>query len=194
MIKAVIFDCFGVLTSEGWLAFKAAQFGHNATLQQQAADLNKQADAGLISHEEFVRSVAELADIPEAEVYAAIDVNAPNEKLFAYIAEELKPKYKIGLLSNAAANWLEELFSNRQIALFDAISLSYEAGLLKPHPGAYEKIAEQLDIEAEEGIFVDDQERHCTGARDAGMRAILYKDFEQMKSELEKMLAANTKG
>lgn len=194
MIKAIIFDCFGVLTSEGWLAFKAQQFGHNAKLQRQATDLNKQADAGLITHEEFVRSVAELADIPETEVHAAIDVNAPNEELFTYIAEELKPKYKIGLLSNAAANWLQELFSDQQIALFDAISLSYEAGLLKPHSGAYEKIAGQLGIEPEEGVFIDDQERHCAGARDAGMRAIVFKDFTQMKVELEKLLAADTKG
>ena len=94
MIKAIIFDCFGVLTSEGWLAFKSEQFGHDAALQQQAANLNKQADAGFISHEEFVRSVAELASISEAEVYAAIDVNAPNEKLFTYIAKKLKPRYK----------------------------------------------------------------------------------------------------
>ena len=78
--------------------------------------------------------------------------------------------------------------------MFDAVSLSYEAGLLKPHHGAYEKIAEQLGIKVGEGIFIDDQERHCSGARDAGMRAIQYKNFEQMKAELEKMLAANSKG
>jgi putative hydrolase of the HAD superfamily len=193
MVKAIIFDCFGVLTSEGWLAFKAGQFGHDEALQRQATDLNKQADTGLISHEAFIRAVAELADIPVAEVRAAIDVNAPNEQLFTHIANRLKPNYKLGLLSNAAANWLKELFTDEQIKLFDAISLSYEAGLLKPHPGAYEKIAEQLAVEPESCVFIDDQERHCTGAREAGMQAILYKDFEQMKTGLEKILAADTK-
>ena len=190
MVKAIIFDCFGVLTSEGWLAFKAERFSHEDELERQATSLNKQADAGLISHDDFVSAIADLADIPQVEVRSAIDVNVPNEQLFTYIKERLKPKYKVGLLSNAAANWLKELFSPQQIELFDAVSLSYEAGLLKPHPGAYEKIASQLKVEPAECVFVDDQERHCTGAREAGMRAILYQDFEQMKTELEKILDA----
>jgi HAD superfamily hydrolase (TIGR01509 family) len=193
MIKAIIFDCFGVLTSEGWLPFKAERFGDDVGLHQQATELNRQADAGLITHEEFVKSVATLAGIPETELNAALNMNVPNQPLFTYIAEKLKPDYKLGLLSNAATNWLEELFTGKQIELFDAISLSYEEGVPKPHPAAYEKIAGQLGIGLEECVFIDDQERHCRGAREAGMRAILYKDFEQMKSELERILAADTK-
>jgi HAD superfamily hydrolase (TIGR01509 family) len=194
MIKAVIFDCFGVLTTEGWLPFKAKYFGANKELDRQAGDLNKQANAGLISHQKFVEAVAELANVTPRQVYAAIDVNVANEKLFDYITETLKPRYKVGLLSNAAANWLRELFDARQLALFDAVSLSYEAGFIKPYSKAYELIAEQLEVNADECVLVDDQERHCTGAREAGMQAIVYKDFEQVRDELERLLAAYTKG
>ncbi|HVV25502.1 MAG TPA: HAD-IA family hydrolase [Candidatus Saccharimonadales bacterium] len=189
MIKAIIFDCFGVLVTEGWLAFKAEYFGKDPELDRQAGDLNKQADAGLISHEAFVQSVAKLAGISVADVNKAIDVNAANEALFTYINTQLKPDYKIGMLSNAAANWLQDLFTPEQRKLFDAVSLSYEAGFIKPHHRAYEIIAHQLKVEVEACVFIDDQARHCDGAKAAGMRAILYKDFEQMKAELEKILA-----
>lgn len=193
MIKAVIFDCFGVLTTEGWLPFKEQQFGHDKALSEQASVLNRQSNAGLISHEQFVEKVAELANLSVNGVNEAIEVNVPNQKLFTYIAERLKPNYEIGMLSNAAANWLTELFNKDQIALFDVISLSYEAGITKPDPLSYEKIAGELGVEPGECVFIDDQERHCTGAREAGMQAILYKDFDQMKAELEKILAADTK-
>ncbi len=191
MTKAIIFDCFGVLTTEGWLPFKAKHFGHDENLRQQATDLNKRANAGLISFDELIQKVAKLAKVPAAEVAKATDVNVPNEPLLGYIAE-LREKYKIGMLSNAADNWLDKLFSKSQVKLFDAISLSYEAGFLKPHPIAYKTIADKLGVEVNECIFVDDQERHCVGAREAGMRAVRYDDFEQFKPQLEKLLAADS--
>lgn len=187
MVKAIIFDCFGVLTTEGWLPFKAKHFSRDQELNCQATDLLKQANCGFISHEDFVEAVAGLADVSVDEVNRAIDVNAPNEPLFAYI-KQLKRKYKIGVLSNAANNWLAELFTSEQVALFDAVSLSYESGLIKPHPLAYEKIAAKLGVDVSECVFVDDQERHCAGAREAGMNAVVYNDFEQMKSDLERIL------
>jgi putative hydrolase of the HAD superfamily len=188
MTKAIIFDCFGVLTTEGWLPFKAKHFSHDPELSKQATDLNKQANAGLISFDDLVEKVAKLAKVPAGKVAKAIDVNVPNDPLLGYIAE-LKPRYKIGMLSNAADNWLDKLFSPKQVGLFDAISLSYEAGFLKPHPVAYESIADKLGVALDECIFIDDQERHCAGAREAGMRAIRYESFDQLKSELEKILA-----
>ena len=190
MIKAVIFDCFGVLTTEGWLAFKAEHFSQDEGLNREVTDLLKQANSGLISHERFVESVAKLARVTPKEVNQAIDVNKPNEPLFAYI-DKLKPKYKIAMLSNAATNWLTELFSEKQIAKFDVISLSYELGVAKPDNEAYEQVAAKLELDPFDCVFIDDQERHCTGAKEAGMQAILYEDFEQMKTELEKTLTEN---
>jgi putative hydrolase of the HAD superfamily len=194
MVKAIIFDCFGVLATEGWLQFKEQQFGHDKALNDEVSELNRQSNAGLISHEEFVAEVAKLANLSVKDIHAAIEVNVPNRQLFDYIRGSLKPKYKIGMLSNAASNWLSKLFSQDQIALFDVINLSYEAGITKPDPRSYEQTADALGVEPMECVFIDDQERHCTGATDAGMKAILYKDFSQMKAELEKILATNPEG
>ncbi len=188
MIKAIIFDCFGVLCLDGWLPFKEKHFGKGTDLFRKATESNKRADTGLISYETFLKEVAQLANIPFSEAKKQIENNPANEELFAYISSILKPKYKIGILSNAAENWLNELFTAEHLGLFDATALSFELGFIKPDKRAYIEIAQRLGLELEQCIFVDDQERYCLGAREAGMKAIVYKDFESLKAELEKLL------
>ncbi len=187
MIRAIIFDCFGVLTTDGWLPFKKVHFGNEPELHQQATDLNRQVDSGLIDYEDFLRGVAELADVPYVEAKKTIEDNVANEPLFQLI-RDLKPRYKIGFLSNAGANWVSELFSPDQVALLDAISVSSETGFVKPDEQAYREIAQKLGVEPDECVFVDDQPRYCTAARDVGMKAIEYRDFEQFEEQLQNLL------
>ncbi len=188
MIRAIIFDCYGVLTTDGWWPFKKKHFGHDPNLEQQASDLNRQADAGLTTHANLVQTLAKWAHITPEEVWNAIHSNVADDELFGYIQEHLKPHFKIGLLSNTGANRLPELFTPEQINLFEATSLSYDTGYVKPDPRAYETIAARLDVLPEECIFVDDQERFCTAARGEGMQAIVYKNYEQFVPELEAAL------
>lgn len=190
MIKAIIFDCFGVLTSDGWLPFKESHFGHDKELKQQVTNINKQVDAGLADYDDFIFSVAELAGVPPAQARAEIENNVADQQLFNYIESRLKPEYRIAMLSNAGANWLGELFSAQQVALFDAVSLSCETGFVKPDDRAYAHVAQTLGVASQECVFIDDQESYASGARDVGMQVIIYKNFEQCKSELEAILAA----
>lgn len=191
MVQAIIFDCFGVLTSDGWIPFKKRHFGHDPTLERQATDLNKQANAGFIDTTAFISGIAELAGVSTAEVRRALESNVADTELFEYIGSRLKPSYKLGMLSNAGGNMLNDLFTLEQIALFDEIALSYETGHVKPEVRAYEQLAERLGVAPADCIFVDDQQRHCSGAQEAGMRAIVYRDFEQFKAELEPLLSGN---
>lgn len=189
MIKAVIFDCFGVLAGDGWLPFKRKYFAHDQDLFEQATDLNKQVDSGLISFDDFITGVADLSHISKEAAYEEIERNPVYEALFDYIETELKPVYKLGMLSNAGANFLPTLFSDKQIALFDAVALSFETGFIKPNEEAYQIICDRLDVEPEACVFLDDQERFVTAAREFGMQAIQFQDFEQARAELEQILA-----
>lgn len=192
MIRAIIFDCFGVLASEGWLPFKNRYFSHDPSLEQQANDLSKRLNSGHLTNGAFVQEIANLAGVSRTEALAAVQHNVPDTELFAYIAKILKPRYKLGILSNAGGDRLRELFTAEQVALFDEAALSFETGYVKPDKKAYELIAENLGITTQECVFIDDQERHCDGAGEAGMHAILYRDFEQMKTELEALLSGDT--
>lgn len=191
MIKAVIFDCFGVLTSDGWIPFKNKHFGDQPDKLKRAIELNRQLDAGRMNYENGVREIAEMAGVtPHAMDRVLRDV-IPNQALLAYICKNLQPNYRLGILSNVAGNWLESFFRTEDLKLFDVVTLSYEEGILKPDPRSYASIAARLGVKAEEAIFIDDGYRNVMGAQKTGMRAILYKDFEQMKAELENLLAAD---
>ncbi len=155
---------------------------------QQATDFNQQANASLISYTQFVHEVAKLAGVSETSMMSALESNVPNEPLFEYI-QKLKSQYKIGLLSNTAQNWLEEIFSKQQIALFDSLTLSYETGIAKPDARIYEIASKKLEVEPAECVFIDDQARYCDAARAVGMEAVCYQDFQQFKAELEQILS-----
>jgi putative hydrolase of the HAD superfamily len=187
MIQAIIFDCFGVLTTDGWLPFKRRNFGTSGESFEEATSLNHQVDSGLISYADFIRGVADLAGVPFAEAKKQIEDNVPNAPLFELI-KELKPKYKIGFLSNAGGNWLNELFTDEQANMFDAVSISFETGHMKQEEQAYASITDKLGVFPEECVFVDDQPRYCAAARDIGMKAIEYKNFEQFREDLTALL------
>lgn len=189
MIKAIIFDCFGVLAIDGWLPFKKEYFGKNPQLFEEATDLNKRTDAGLASYDDFIRDIARLAKVDESIVRKRVEDNPPNTELFDYITSELRPAYRIGLLSNAGANWLNEIFKPEQVALFDATSLSFESGFIKPDVRAFKDIVQKLGVDSTECVFIDDQERYCDGAREVGMPCIVYRDFSQFKAEIDQILS-----
>lgn len=189
MIRAVIFDCFGVLATDGLLPFRDRYFGDDPARMEEAREFGHRVDAGLDDYENYLKRLGKMAGISKEEARRQIENNVPDEKLFVYIKERLKPKYKIGMLSNAGDNWLDEIFTPEQIILFDAVALSYETGFLKPDERAYESIAQKLGVDPTECIFVDDQERYCTAARETGMQAIWYKNYEQCRRELDALLS-----
>jgi FMN phosphatase YigB (HAD superfamily) len=189
MIRAIIFDCFGVLCADGWLPFKKAHFSADPALWGQASALNVQCDAGEITYPDFIQQIAELSGVSPEQVDAELTHNPTDDALFKYIAEELHGTYKLGILSNAGENWLERIFTPDQLALFDATLLSHEIGVTKPHPNMYHTIAERLGTQPAECLFVDDQPKYITGAKSVGMRTLAYTDFAQFRSELETLLA-----
>ena len=188
MIRAVIFDCFGVLATEGWIGFKQQHFGENPAKMRRATELSHLLDAGLVSYEDAVEEIAEMAGVAVKDLDRTLKDVVANEALLEFIARALKPKYKIGLLSNVGDSWLYSLFNKDQLALFDAKSLSHEVGITKPDPRAYEIIAAKLVVEPKECLFVDDLERNVAGAQAVGMQAICYQDFALFKQQLGALL------
>lgn len=188
MIKAVIFDCFGVLTSDGWLPFKQEKFGADPDKFEEAGRINFLADSGKISKDQFVSQIAELAGVTAQEVVRASEANVANKPIFGLIRELRKSDYKIGMLSNVSGDWLDRLFTKEEVGLFDSLALSYDTGVAKPNRRAYEIICERVACDPQEAVFIDDQERYIEGAKLAGLHTILYKNMEQLESDLASIL------
>jgi len=189
MIKAIIFDCFGVLAEDGWTPFKRKHILHDPKLVEEVAKLGALSDRRALTYEETVQAVAKLISVDINELRAAVDKKKPNGELFELILNELKPHYKIGLMSNANYDVINELFEMEQAALFDAHVLSYETKLLKPDKAMFELIAKRLGVEMKECMFVDDQEKHCLAAQEYGMTALHYLDYEDFLNKLPRLLS-----
>lgn len=89
--KAVIFDCFGVLTSDGWLPFCRKYFSGDINKMEQARALNRRVDGGLYRYQDMIRDVAELAGVPELQARSEIENNVADERIFEFIRDVVKP-------------------------------------------------------------------------------------------------------
>lgn len=191
MIKALIFDFFGVLANEGTVSFAKTYYPNDKEKLTRTYQLQDKLNLAVLTYREYVDELAKLSGVDGAEVIRHLESHQANDQLLGYIREQLKPKYKIGMLSNAGGDWAYEILSKEDIALFDDIVLSYKTGFIKPEPEIYRLALENLGVRPSESVFVDDVQRYCEGAEELGIRAVLYRDFEQMKAELEKMLVGS---
>ena len=189
MVRAILFDCFGVLAEDGWSPFKK-QYIDNPRKSAEISALGKAVDEGRRTYEDMIRGTAHVAHVGESVVRAAVERRVPNERLLEYIRSELRQSYKIGMLSNASYDVTQLLFTPDQMALFDTVVLSYDVGLTKPDPAMYILAADRLGVAAAECIMVDDKASHCAGAIAVGMQAVEYENMSQFTHEVQDMLAA----
>lgn len=187
MIKAIIFDCFGVLVTEAWKPFSETAFEKGTAAYKEAVDAMKALNLGFSNEADFRVRLAELSGLSVEEVNNRLDGSALDERMLEVI-RRYKPKYKVGMLSNISPNRLQVFFSPERLALFDVLALSFEIGVMKPYAEAYEIAVAKLGVLPEECVFVDDLERNTVAAEELGMKTIVYKDFAQFEQDIEKLL------
>lgn len=188
MIKAIIFDFFGVLAVRGFDSFAKTHYPADTEKISQTKKLQDQLGLGLIGYEDFISGLAKLGGVDRETVLKYTEDYQPNMELLDYIHQKLRPRYKLGIISNAGADWVLKIIGQQNQELFDNIVLSYKAGVIKPTPEIYEMSIKNLGVRAENSVFIDDILTYCQGAEAIGMNTIWYKDFGQMKTELEKIL------
>ncbi|MEO5691307.1 MAG: HAD-IA family hydrolase [Candidatus Saccharimonadales bacterium] len=185
VIKAIIFDCFGVLTSEQWIPFRRRHF-HTDDARDFAQRMMGELVTGKIAQHEFVSTIAEEGNVAEDDVRESLSGSSPDKELFTWIAEH-KSSHKISMLSNAGSNMLDTLFTPEQLIVFDDIVLSYEVGLAKPDIAIFRLAADRLGLRPDECLFVDDKASFCDAARRTGMMSIRYEDYHQFINEFGTM-------
>lgn len=187
MIKAVIFDLYGVLGLNGWQTFKTAHFSAKPEDWEVLSQLGKQVDGGAAKQSDLVDAVARATGESTGTVRYQLEHTTANEDLLDEAAK-LKSKYKIGLLSNASHDVFSTIFSPTQLEIFDAIVSSYHTGLVKPDPRIFTVLCEKLDVVPEECVFIDDAERHLVAAKSLGMKTIRYESVEQTVAAIEQAI------
>jgi HAD superfamily hydrolase (TIGR01509 family) len=187
MIKAIIFDCFGVVFTDDF-AQVYEHFGGNAEQDKEyIADVYFRAAKGTITHgaDEFAAHLG--VSVEEWDEYYA-KIRDFDYELLAYI-KNIRTSHKVSILSNISKRGLGHYMDYSVLDdYFDDIVESAKIGYAKPEARAYEVAAERLGVRLDECLFIDDRESYVEGATHVGMRAVLYKDVESLKKEVNKIL------
>jgi epoxide hydrolase-like predicted phosphatase len=156
------------------------------------SESSRQASIGLISEDEHWAAVARRLYLPELETQAI------REEFFAGDITDLdlldfmrglRRKLKVGLISNAWSGLRPWIISKKFEDAFDAMTISAEAGVMKPDARIYQIALEKLGVKASESVFLDDFAENVAGARAVGMQAIHFTQPEQALKELKQLLA-----
>lgn len=189
MIKAIIFDCFGVVYQSRLNVFLDNYFPVASRGDEREAFLEvvRAYDRAMVTKRELLGQAIEMAGVPlkEAEIalFTGFTVNQP---VMDYV-RDIKGSHKTGLLTNIGRSTLTMLEPHLK-SYFNVIIASCATGVAKPDPEAYLIAAKMLAVEPGECVFVDDQEKQCAGAAAVGMKPVLYSSLEQMKREVQSIL------
>ena len=152
--------------------------------------LHRRFERGDIDTAGFHRLVASAlgADIPpEAFAEAFMDIFTPVEGTQS-ILRALKGRYRLGLLSNTNELHFRQCIRPVPVfPLFDAVTLSFEVGALKPEEAIYRDALRKLSLPPEECAYVDDIPEYVEGARAIGMRGIRFQSPEQLRDDLAEL-------
>jgi putative hydrolase of the HAD superfamily len=207
VIRALISDFGGVLTTPLSAGFLAYQDESGLSLEELGRGIQRAADAhgehplyalerGEITEQEFARRLADQLDggFDLARLrHLYFDRIEPNAPMIDYVRELRRRGLRTALLTNNVREW-EPLWRAKLPELediFEVVVDSAFVGMRKPEPGIFELTVERLDagLRADECLFLDDLEVNCEGARALGMTAVRFETSEQAIPELESALA-----
>ena len=154
-------------------------------------------EEGLISGDEFRAAVLKDArhgacpeDVDRAFMNILSGIPAYKGPLLNHLAQS----YDIYILSNnnpIVAPHMPELFAGVGVdyeRLFKKSFLSYEMKALKPSEAFYKRVLEQIDLPAEDVLFIDDSRKNVDGALAVGLPSIYYDPATDLAALLAEVL------
>lgn len=151
-------------------------------------------DRGLIPTEEIIEIFAKEAPQFRKEISAIFEHPERMVLMYDYAIpwiQELKSRgYKVYALSNWSKPTYEACIDSHLSFLneMDGEIISFREHLLKPEREIYQLLCDRFDINPAEAVFLDDNIANIEAAREFGLNAIHFINYEQGKAELEKFL------
>jgi putative hydrolase of the HAD superfamily len=202
MIRAVLFDFAGVLTSSPWVALTAAGGGDlELLIGSYAEDTDHpwhQVERGEMAIADWAVAVTEMGRSQGVEVdFTPLQTMLGDMLVHDVIVDRIRALraegYQLGLVTNnvreGSAVWRAKVPVDD---LFDAVVDSSEVGMRKPNPAIYHHALDLLGgVAPEEAVFLDDAPGNVVGAQLAGLHAILVDDPAAAVAELDALLLSH---
>ncbi len=189
MIKAIIFDYFGVVSSDNYWQFVK----EDKNVEGSFGRLAKAVNVGQMTWREFIAELSERTGTPAERINELYAAERINPELVAYISG-LRRQFKTALLTNAHHDFVEPLFRQAHLdQIFDEVVVSSRVGALKPDARIFQYALNKLGVSPAEAIFIDDIERNVAGAEAVGMHGVLYEGLEKLIKSINHLVGAQPK-
>jgi len=196
-IKAIYFDHGGVLVRTEYQAPRqhlAEKLGMDYDdLERIVFDspTAQQATIGEITATEHWAGIIKRLKQPDSEMQSIRDEffsgDVVDRELLDF-ARSLRPRYKIGLISNAFDDLRPFIVKERFDDVFDHMIISAEVGAAKPSARIYQIALAKLGVSPNEAVFVDDFYQNIEGCEKAGIKGIHFTSPESALHQLKALL------
>lgn len=166
MIKLVAFDLVGVLAYENDYELNEVEgkierlFGANPSDE----DFTKQALAYAKTKEEVQDRVHHIIN----NIYGVRDENIVSK------IKEINSSIKVIIATNHVTAIKEWIVKQPFYDSLDGLFISAELNCCKPALSFYDKVSQAMKIDPNEILFVDDSPKNIEGAKEYGMKTLLY--------------------
>lgn len=203
MLKAIVFDIDGVLVDS-----RDANIAlYKSVLSRAGYPVPNDKTILACFHLPLKQSIKVLAGLDDPAEVERIFELAKTERIdtsrfFKFpgtlikTLEELHERYRLAVVTSRIHLGVDEVFAKGKIGhLFDVVIAFEDYANPKPHPEPLLVALKELDVAAEEAIYIGDSDTDIEAARDAGMRSIHlsttpHADATAVIREFKELLAA----
>lgn len=198
MIKAVIFDIGNVLTDFAWQEMyrEKGLCGENFERVAKATVQSSywcELDRGIMTFAEVMEKFVSIDKEMEDEIRRVLADTHGIVTGRAYAVPWVCTLKERGLNVYVLSNFSEKIWKDCRDALeffeyTDGGIISYKEHLIKPDPEIYSLLLKRYGLKPEECVFIDDLKENVDAAMAQGIKGIVFRNYEQAKEELNKLL------
>lgn len=194
----ILFDVGGVLLTNGWDAQERALAAQHFQLDLSELEVKHRSvfsawERGLISRDEYLDAAVfyEPRSFSRDDFFSFVLAQSrwlPHGAIGTLREFAASNKCTVGALNNEARETNEYRFAAFGLRDYFKVSLSScYLGLRKPDLAIFQRALDILGRPAERILFIDDRAENVAGAVQAGIKAIQFKNDEQLRGEFERL-------
>ncbi len=192
MIRILIFDIGGVILDYGekeYYEYLSSRYKiPHKKIRETFDPLIRTSEYGKMSQKKLITTASKALRISKEglEWNRIFETFAKRNEKVVGLMKKLKKKYTIVLLSNISRSRFTAGLPLLKSGFYDNIFASCYLGMRKPEKKIFRHVLQAMRASPHECLFIDNLKVNVDGAKSVGIKAIEFRDVQQLKRDLAK--------